>query len=495
MLQKISIYVIMLLTVLSGAACNKWLDLDPQDGITSNEFWKTKEQVQAAVTGIYSSLLGSSSGRPLTETFFLWGELRGDLLSATASTFNEEVDIMNANILATNSITNWRNLYQTINYCNTVISFAPKVLQIDKTFSQDELNKAIAEAKTIRALLYFYLVRSFGEVPLKLSPTSSDQELEQIPKSSQQDVLNQILTDLNDAEPDAVLTYGRNDIDKGRITRYTINALQADVYLWMDKYEECVAACNKVINSGKFGLVNESSSNVFFNKLYANGNSNESIFEIQFDNQKLNTFYPMFMVSRRFVSNPLVMEELYMVDYVNSDNRDFRADGVSVRATDGTIWKYIGWNNSNARTAAESYAHWIVYRFADVLLMKAEALNQLGNGPGALDIVRLIRNRARALTDTEENPSDARGIADYILKERAREFAYEGKRWYDLLRNAKRNNYERLDILLNLVASTVTPDRQQSAIAKYKDRNSHYFPIFSYELTTDKQLEQNPFYK
>jgi hypothetical protein len=256
-----------------------------------------------------------------------------------------------------------------------------------------------------------------------------------------------------------------------------------------------VAACNKVINSGKFGLVNESSSNVFFNKLYANGNSNESIFEIQFDNQKLNTFYPMFMVSRRFVSNPLVMEELYMVDYVNSDNRDFRADGVSVRATDGTIWKYIGWNNSNARTAAESYAHWIVYRFADVLLMKAEALNQLGNGPGALDIVRLIRNRARALTDTEENPSDARGIADYILKERAREFAYEGKRWYDLLRNAKRNNYERLDILLNLVASTVTPDRQQSAIAKYKDRNSHYFPIFSYELTTDKQLEQNPFYK
>jgi hypothetical protein len=404
---------------------------------------------------------------------------------------------MNANILATNSITNWRNLYQTINYCNTVITFAPKVLQLDQTFSQDELNRSIAEVKTIRALLYFYLVRSFGEVPLKLSATSSDQELEQLPKSSQQEVLNQILTDLSEAETNAVLTYGNTDVNKGRITRYAVNALQADVYLWMEKYADCITACDKVMNSGKFGLVDESSSSVWFRNLYANGNSNEGIFEIQFDNQKLNSFYSMFMTGRRFLSNPLVMEDLYTVDYINADNKDFRGDGASVRTTDGTIWKYIGWNNSTARSSSESYAHWIVYRFADILLMKAEALNQLGKGDEALALVRIIRNRARALIQTEQNPdpSDKMAIADYILEERAREFAYEGKRWYDLLRNAKRNNYERLNILLELVANTVSPDRQQSAIAKYKDKNSHYFPIYYYELTTDKQLVQNPFYK
>lgn len=497
MLKKISIYVFFGLTLLSGAACNKWLDLKPQDGITNTEFWKTKEQVQAAVTGIYSSLLASTSGKPLTETFFLWGELRGDLLSATTAATNEEIDIMNANILATNSITNWRNLYQTINYCNTVITFAPKVLSEDQTFSQDALNKAIAEAKTIRALLYFYLVRSFGDVPLKLTATSSDQELQPLPKSSQQDILAQILTDLSEAEPNAVLTYGRTDMDKGRVTRYTIYALEADVYLWMDRYDDCVAACDKIMNSGKFGLVDETNANVWFSKLYANGNSNESIFEIQFNNQILNSFYNMFMLNRRFLSNPLVMEELYTVDYVNADNKDFRGDGASVRTTDGAIWKYIGWNNSNARAATESYAHWIVYRLADVMLMKAEALNQLGKGADALDLVRKIRTRARALVATEENPDpdDKRAIADYILEERAREFAYEGKRWYDLLRNAKRNNYERLDILLDVVSKSVSPDRQQSAIAKYKDKNSHYFPIYYYELTTDKQLEQNPFYK
>ncbi|WP_207510628.1 RagB/SusD family nutrient uptake outer membrane protein [Longitalea luteola] len=497
MLKKISIYTIFLLTLLAGTSCKKWLNLEPQDGITSAEFWKTKEQVQAAVFGVYASLLGSPSGKPLTETFFLWGELRADMLSATTLATNEEVDIMNANILATNSITNWRNLYQTINYCNTVIAFAPGVLQADKTFTQEALNQYIAEVRTIRALLYFYLVRSFGDVPLKLSATSSDQELEQLPKSPQQEVLNQILDDLSHAATDAVISYGNTLSDKGRITKYSVYALQADVYLWMEKYPECINACDKVMNAGKFGLVDETTSNVYFSNLYANGNSNESIFEIQFNPQKLNSFYPMFISNRRFLSNPLVMEELYTVDYINADNKDFRGDGAAIRTTDGVIWKYMGWNNTNIRSANESYANWIVYRFADILLIKAEALNQLDRGSEALDLVRIIRNRARALVQTEENPdpADKRAIADYILEERAREFAYEGKRWYDLLRNAKRNNYERLDILLNLVALTVSPDRQQSAIAKYKDKNSHYFPIYFYELTTDKQLEQNPFYK
>jgi starch-binding outer membrane protein, SusD/RagB family len=203
MLKKISIYVFCL-SLLSGASCNKYLDLQPQDGITNTEFWQTKEQVHAAVIGVYSSLLASVSGKPLTETFFLWGELRADMLVAGSFATNDEIDIMNANILPNNSITNWRSLYQTINYCNTVIAFAPKVLQRDQTFTNDALNKYIAEVKTIRALLYFYLVRSFGEVPLKLSATSSDQELEQLPKSTEKDVLNQILADLNDAEANAV---------------------------------------------------------------------------------------------------------------------------------------------------------------------------------------------------------------------------------------------------------------------------------------------------
>ncbi len=499
MLKQTILKLLMLALVIQFSACKKWLDLQPQDGLTGAEYWKTKEQVQAAVIGCYSSLTGSATGsRNAAESFFLWGELRADMVASTLATTNEQVDVINVNILPTNSIANWRGIYETINYCNTVIDFAPGVLQKDATFTQAALDKYLAEAKAIRALMYFYLVRTFDEVPLKLKATASDKDIVDIPKSSQTVVLEQALQDLNDAEKYAVTDYGDRAANKGRITKAAINALQADIYLWMEKYAECVAACNKVINTNQFGLIDGSDANTWYRTLYVNGNSNESIFELQFDAQKLNTFYPMFLTaSRKLLANSIVMDEMYTIDLTDPTKFDIRADGAAVRATDQTIWKYMGLSTSTARAQDGSFAHWIFYRYADILLMKAEAQNQLGNGQEAIDIIKTIRARARALVATQENPAtnDKIAIADYILKERAREFAFEGKRWYDLLRNAKRNSYQRLDLLLDMVATTVPANRQQQAIAKFKDKNCHYLPIFFYELTTNKSLVQNPFYK
>lgn len=498
MLKKFILQAGFMIVVLSTVSCKKWLDLQPQDGITGAEFWKTKEQVEAAVIGCYSSLLGSPTGsRPLAEHLFLWGELRADMIATTTATTNEEIDVINVNILPSNSLASWRTVYQTINYCNTVIDFAPGVLQKDATFTQEALNKYIAEAKTLRALMYFYLARTFGEVPLKLKSTSSDQQIQPLAKSSKDSVLQQVLSDLEASEPYAVVSFGNQASDKGRVTKHTVNAIQADVHLWMENYDECIAACNKIINTNRFGLIDGTSGDAWFSVLYGNGNSNESIFEFQFDQQKLNPFYSMFLNRRRFQASPIVMEEIYMVDFLVPENKDIRGDGASVRSTDNAIWKYIGLNNSTTRPQDESFAHWIVYRYADILLMKAEALNELGNGQEALDLVYTIRNRARALelTNNNPNPADAIEVADFILQERAREFAYEGKRWFDLLRNARRNNYQRKSILLDMVASTVPPDRQQSAIAKFQDANSHYLPIHAYELQTDRLLVQNPFYR
>ncbi len=486
---------------LSSLSCKKFLDQKPQDGIIRENFWKTKEQVQAAVNGCYASFLGAPTGitdRPLTEYFFLWGELRADLLAPYTGITSEELDIMNLNILSTNGITNWRSIYRTINYCNTVIDFAPDVLTNDQTFTKEALNAAVGEAKTLRALMYFYLVRSFRDVPLKLKSTSSDAELEQLTKNTAAEVLDQIIKDLSDGEAGVPLTYNNPVLDKGRVTRYAVNAIQADVYLWMEKYAEALAACDKIINSGRFGLI--AGDDKWFNTLYANGNSNESIFEVQYDRLKLNSFYTMFRTKPRYLASNVVLDPdngLYQVDRANDLNKDIRGDGAAARFSDGLIWKYIAIDNNSLRVQEESFAHWILYRYADVLLMKAEALALTGKGQEALDIVARIRQRAKALTQTAKNvsTSDTEGICDYILEERAREFAYEGKRWYDLLRHAKRNKYKRIDLLLTLVSHSVPPANQQSAIAKFKDVNSHYFPIYQYELQTDKNLVQNPFYK
>ncbi|MEO7310741.1 MAG: RagB/SusD family nutrient uptake outer membrane protein [Chitinophagaceae bacterium] len=493
-----------LVLVTGFTSCKKWLDLKPQNGIVREDFWKTKEQVAAAVTGIYASLLASptatsttqyTSDRPLAEYLWIWGEARADM--ATPGTFisPEELEMVNVNMLATNTLMNWRALYRTINYCNTVIQLAPAVIDLDPTFTKTQLDASVSEALAIRALMYFYLVRSWGDVPLKLTATISDQDIVPIPKSGQDTVLAQIVADLKKAEAGAVFTYGSKAFDKGRVTKYTVNSILADVYLWMEKYPESVAECDKVINSGQFGLLQGDAS--WFDKLYSQGNSNESIFEFQFDVQKLNPFYKIFVQNRRWQASFRVLDEMYTVDLVDDTKKDIRAEGSALRAADGTIWKFVASDYNSLKSQDQSFTHWFVYRYADILLMKAEALTQLDRGAEALPLVYQVRDRAAALVATDRAPAttDKNGIADFILEERAREFAFEGKRWYDILRNAKRRNYERASILYNVVANSVPSDRQQAALNKYKDKNSHYFPIYVYEIQTNKLLVQNSFYK
>jgi hypothetical protein len=483
-----------IVAVLIFTSCENWLALEPQDAITRQEYWKTKEQVEAAVYGCYASLLGTTDNqRSIVESMFLWGEMRADMVVPNINAAANEVEVVNGNILETNSVSNWRSLYKTINYCNTIIKFAPEVLNEDPTFKQSQLNSYLAEVLTIRSLLYFYLVRTFKEVPLKIEPTVSDQDEYELAKSSEEEIIAQILQDLEDAESMAVLTYNNHAQNKGRITRYTVNALQADVYLWAEDYVNTIASCDKIVNSGQFGLVG---GNEWFSAQFAVGNSNESIFELQFDVQKTNPFFDMFNTSRRWIASALVLEEVYTIDFLAPENKDIRADGGSLRS-DGRIWKYLGLDESRSRTSTESYAHWIVYRYADILLLKAEALAQTGGGVEALAIIDQIRTRANALVATERGiePDDVAGLTDYILEERARELAFEGKRWFDVLRNARRDDYARLDILISMAVKSAPPDRQQSIINKLLDSNSHYLPIFLQELQINRKLEQNPFYQ
>jgi len=500
MIRKVKYLILLVFAVMLTTSCNKWLDLKPQDGIIRQNFWKTKEDVKSAVIGMYSSLLGNTA-----QTLFMWGELRGDMVISTLKTSTDQLNIMNDNITSANGLTSWAVIYQTINYCNTVIAFAPQVLTTDKTFTQDALNGYLGEAYALRALMYFDLLRTFGEVPLQLTATSSDAQLKMIAKSSKADVAAQIIKDLTFAETNTVLTYNDPNQDKGRITRYTVNAIQADVYLWQEDYANCLVACNKVINSGKFGLIigkkdDGTLNSQWFNTVFYNGNSNESIFEFQFDSQITNNFYNLLInqPSRQFVGSALVMDVFYQVDPLDDKDKDIRGDMASIRSSDGAIWKFAGANNTGTmRTATSSYAHWFVYRYSDILLMKAEALAWTNNGQAALDLVNVIRYRANALPARAmaPDPNSAVDVTDYIMAERAREFAFEGKRWFDILRNSKRNNYAHLQYMLDAVVSIAPPALQQLMLNKYKDVRSHYLPINSYELQTDSKLVQNPFYQ
>ena len=494
----------MLLLLVATSSCDDYLDLRPEDGIVRQEFWKTKEDVQAAVIGIYSSLLNTPPGTSqpigvtdytISEYMFMYGELRGDLVGPGSFITTDQREVMTSNILSSNGITSWSAFYRVINYCNTVIALAPDVLKQDPTLTQTQLNNYLSEALAIRAYLYFTLARTFKDVPLKLEATLTDKDNFQLAAAPQSEVFAQVIKDLNLAEEYGVKSYGNTASNKGRITVSAINAMQADVYLWMENYQAALTAADKVIDSGSFQLIPASSS--WFNRVYAVGNSSESIFEFQYATLNLNPFYMMFFSRPEIVAGSNVYEDVFGIDYANATNLDIRGDHASLVPGTNEIYKFTGLDGNTRKSFTESDTHWFVYRYSDVLLMKAEALAELGQGADAITIIDDIRTKRNAIAVTAQNvnPTVKSDVIDYILAERAREFAFEGKRWFDVLRNAKRNNYERIELLINMALSSAPANQQQSIAAKLRDPNSHYLPINDYEMYTNKALIQNPFYK
>jgi starch-binding outer membrane protein, SusD/RagB family len=496
MKNKYNILIITIFSILTGA-CDNWLYTEPENGIILDDFWKTKEDVHSAMMGCYASLLGNTSGggNDIPYQVFMWGEMRGDWILPGRSAPSDYDNVYIGEIYPENRFCQWNSFYRTIDYCNTLLHFAPQVLDHDPSFTQEMLDEYKAEALALRALMYFYLTRTFSDVPLVLEATRNDGQDFNLPKSSQTDILKQIKTDLFNAEQSAVYTYGNIESDKGRITKYTINAIQSDVYLWCNQYDSVLTACNKIINSGVFGLVEGDEK--WFENLYVKGNSVEGIFELPFSITKQNPYYSLFRISQTYKASAVAAEEFFPYDPdAPLDSFDLRGDGCSYKGSQNmTIWKQVGVNRDEARPSTESYANIIIYHYAEILLNKAEAINQLGQSSEAIKLVKTIRKRANASKTTNQAPTDRILLGEYILNERSREFAFEGKRWFDVLRNAKRNHYERLDLILEVVSRNAPAERQVTILNKYRDTLSHYLPIYFAEIENNKNLVQNPFYE
>ncbi len=491
-LRSVAIVLLMSLATLS---CNDWLYLEPQDTIIVEEFWQSKEEVHSAAMGIYSSMI---SDHPYL--LFKWGEVRGEMVKS--NNYNDFTYINNGDILPTLSLMKWAPLYRTINYCNNLLEKAPGVLELDDSFTQELLDQYRSEAYAIRGLMYFYLARYYGEVPLILEATLSDDQDLQVAKSKQSVIFKQIEADLAYAESLAVESFEDVENDKGRITKAAINAIQADLYLWTNDYDKSIEAADKVINSGKFGLV--PFGEMWLNTLFHQTNSIEGIFELQYSTQYLNPFYTLFNYNRTFFANADIMETYFPIDiYLPTDSADIRGDRGSFRSSRNyKLWKYIGLNRDEEKGDDEATSNFILYRYADVLLLKAEALAMRGDGDDyeqSLALIKKIRARAKASAVTQ-NILDGeiitqQGLISYIVNERAREFMFEGKRWLDVLRNARRNNYERMDLIETMVISGAPYNRLQTILSKYQDTLSHYYPIPQSDINAGYPvLVQNPFY-
>lgn len=524
-----------ILLALCFSSCDNYLDLEPKDGVTKEKFWKTKEEVKDAVMGCYAEMMTTDN----MKSFFLWGELRGELIKPNPRSTNAEyLKVQNGDISSAMGVCSWAGAYRVINNCNTVLHFAKAVQKNDPSFTDNLLAEYEAEAICVRALMYFYLVRTFRDVPYVIEPSLDDDQDYRIAKTDGMSILADLVNQLrqvdrteNGTGTGIPLSYPNTRETKGRFTVWGLKALLADIYLWMEEYEKCIAQCAQIMASGQFTLIPVQSTEVEIEDLFGNitkvyypsegdadnlflnayvqGNSVESILELQFGTDYENPFWTFFdAASGNFVANPEVVSsfDLFLPSQVDGGWYDIRGEGVGYKQ--GAVWKWLGLSRGGftARIRGESFSNWIFYRLSDILLMRAEALTQVEKNTGdvskleeALELVRTIRSRACAPESTDmmldQTTLEAPVLEEFILKERAREFAHEGKRWFDVLRNAKRNQYQGMDHLMNLAMYAPSPDKSLSLQNKWKgDTNSHYLPIHEEELRKNNQLIQNPFY-
>ena len=535
--SKIKNCILVGVLVMAGS-CNDWLNLTPYDGVMEDNYWRTKEDVHKFAIGCYSSLLNNE----LIDRIIIWGEMRADMVTPGPNANSNHVNVMRGEISPDNGLLTWSKFYFTIKQCNKLIEKSALTRQYDGTFTEPLYRQYVAEAKIIRSLMYFYLVRSFKDVPFELKATDSDDQQYFYPAKTEGDViLDSLAVHVMDAIKYLPEKYATNEQSKGRFTRYGAMALLADIFLWQENYEACIGMCNNIINSNQYRLIPvfreekrvvdmisgqdlgfvyiplETDADNLYDELFVRGYSVESIFEFPFpvdDRVLADPFYPLFSNANR----PALWAKTENLDYqifpsniLDKGAYDIRSNSFSYRSGTKDVWKWIGKSRSEAiyRNLRE-FPNWILYRLADIYMMRAEAYNQLGIQESnqeymalAYQDVKIIRDRANAVETTEttfadDEIIDGEKLERLILNERAREFAFEAKRWYDVLRFAKRNNYGINDknraYLMQMAIFSTTPEKLVSLQNKYKNNAFHYWPIHVNEVERNPSLTQNEFY-
>lgn len=530
---------------LGLASCSDFLNILPPNDIVLENYWTGKADVESAVIGCYTAL-----EKPDCITrMALWGEMRSDNIIPGMSTPEPESQALKGNILSSSSFTSWTCFYQVINRCNTVLYYAPKVQEIDPNYTESQLKATIAEVTTIRDLCYFYLIRTFRDVPFVTEPSIDDNQEYRIPASSFDSILTCLIEDLELVKSDAVNRYAEEDQNSGRITRTSIHALLADMYLWKQDYSNAITYCDLVIDSKKkqyedekditsskiilyktYPLITEQISSSYvgnaYNEIFGTGHSFESIFELSFtENQSVkNSFVTKYYGSSSDVGFFSASDKDILTNgntmFKTTDCRNLEAmeDAGGIYAIDKYCRLAVMFNNtvenpvvSYSRRTTE-YANWIIYRLTDIMLMKAEcevaragnvtpdSINseQLQGYHTAFSLISAVYNRANNFTPTSRDTLvfanyalTRNSMEDLVLKERQRELLFEGKRWFDLVRLARRDGNNSRLINYTIVKY---PDNKNAIRLKMASPNTLYFPYNENELKVNTFLHQNPAY-
>lgn len=485
-MQKISLFLILAFVMSS---CAK-LDLVPEGTYTTGNFYKTDADANAAIVATYSNLTSADLYNQFMEVIQSqgtddaeWGNGRNtqntDKTSLDKFTYDQGTNLF---------YRFWSTSYSVINNANAAFDN----ISLMSTLTEEKKKQYLGEASFIRALIYFNLVRLWGGVPLKLAPTTSLQNLA-IERSTAEEVYAQIEKDFQFAADNLPLTYEAKSL--GRATKGAAMSMLVKVFLTRKEYQKAADKAQEVMGLNLYSLWNNY-ADVF---LIANENKRESIFEVQYVGGAGNIgssyagfFRPSFDKRPGFGGNgdnPVTKNhyDAYPAGDLRRDvNVVLYSYTVDPKAPTTVkfpyyVAKYKDPTALNVNSAGNNY---YIARYADILLMYAEALHQVSPGnTAAYEAFNQVRRRAYGLplntTSVKDLPVglSTQQFQDSVLKERRLEFAFEGQRRFDLLRNGK-------------LKEAVNAQDPAIVIQDWK----LLFPIPTLEMDTNPLLVQNDGY-
>ncbi len=518
--MKKLIYILLGSMLVWGTACNNYLEEIPKDSISPVNFYQTEDDALAAVNGAYSALqdLGYYSRYWYTSST----HASDGSYSRIAPTGDRGVicTLNDAGMIISDryNISVWRATWQAVNRANAVTTYIPDI-EMDETLKA----RIIAEAKFLRALSYFNMVRRWGGVPIILDVTNTSDLIElQVPRNTADEVYTQIITDLTEAMADLpyIADYGPNDV--GRASRESAQGLLAKVQLYRQDWANARDNALAVINSPSgLDLMPDPIDNYWMGD---NPDNNiESIFEVQYNGiapqgHALGNNYEPNNSGYGPGSWGTIHANLYWYNQFSEDDKRKPATFLSEYPAIG-VDSTIQWHENTYplphvnkfrdpdNKVADGMAYNIkVLRFADVLLIAAEATNESEGPANAYQYVNRVR--ARAGLDPLDGLSQEQ-LRDSIYLEFRKELCFEGQDYEELVRQGKllENKAAAASYTVPTMydddGNVFTPSQELlDRIERYQpqleflelDPWNTIFPLPQQALDKNPKLEQNPGY-
>ncbi len=439
-LKKVNKYYFLhfLLIATLLLSCKKYLDVDPYNYVSDEgQTIYDKTSAEAAVRGAYRGLATLNYSSTFQNIVLQSG---ADIKSVNNA--QTDLNVVNYDLRSDIGLvsTLWGNLYNTINRANHIIEKVPPINDVNLTPALK--NQLLGEGYFIRAFSYFDLARLFGNVQIFLSPTKVVNDKAGKPNTTQTEVYNQVLEDLNQAEKLLPATVVRN-----RATLFTVYALRARLYLYLNQYEQAEKDASGLLANTGYKL----------NKPFAlTSGSTESVLEYSYSVNDVNPGFSLWNGSNRALE---LKPDLYNLlnDSLTGGNRKILT---SKNAAGNLLGALV------STTTSSSFP----IRTAEIFLIRAEARAKKSTPDltGALADLNEVRQRSSVPKFTSDKPEE---VILAIENERRVEFGLEPHRWFDLVRTG------RAPAVLNL-----------------NNTNKYIFPIPGGEIRTNPSLKQNPGY-